>query len=83
MNNGMIEAMTGLKKGTHRGKRSRGKGPKTCEEHAAAIPKQMAAGDHGGAKLSALALAKALHKRQKEASSTTSSTLTPDAKALI
>ncbi len=87
MNANLMHAMTGLKKGgTHRGKRSRGFGPKkpagtetTAEEHKEALDTHMASGKDGKAKIAALALAKALHKRQKE----TSSTLTPDAKALI
>lgn len=75
MNDAMMHAMTGLKKGgTHRGKRSRGKGPKPPDHGEAKHPSL--ANEHGTAKHPALAVAKALHKRQKE-------TLTPDAKAIL
>jgi hypothetical protein len=76
MNSDLMSAMTGLSSGkkTHRGKRSRGKGPKAADHGEAKHPSL--ANEHGTAKHPALALAKALHKRQKE-------TLTPDTKAIL
>lgn len=66
-----LEALTGLKKGgTHRGKRSRGKGSKpikaTAQQHLATLQAHMNDGNHAGAKISALHLANALHAATKK-----------------
>ena len=61
MNPSSLQQMTGLtapKKPTHRGKRSRGKGPKPIHD---ALNTAMASGDHVAAKSHALNLVKALH----------------------
>ncbi len=59
-------AFVGLprKKPTHRGKRSRGHGPKVAPhvEHHETLNVAMETGDHPTAKNAALSLAKALHK---------------------
>lgn len=56
---------TGMPSGkTHRGKRSRGHGPKV-EQHMSALTSALDAGDHKSAKSSALHLAKALHGLSK------------------
>lgn len=70
MNINALSAMTGIpagKKGTHRGRRSRGKskGSPSTNTHLSAINASMAAGDHASAKKSALMLANALHKSAK------------------
>lgn len=66
-----LESMTGMPTGkTHRGKRSRGKGPKnhaaSAQQHAKDVTSAMAAGDHAKAKTSALHLANALHAITKK-----------------
>lgn len=66
-----LESMTGLPSGkTHRGKRSRGKGPKNhaavATQHAKDVASAMASGDHAKAKTSALHLANALHAITKK-----------------
>lgn len=76
-----MEVMTGMKK-THRGKRSRGKGPKSPADHKSDLDTHMAAGNHASAKISALMLAKALHKRQTGTPGTAGS-LTPSPKTAI
>jgi hypothetical protein len=70
-----LEAMTGMPSGkTHRGKRSRGNGPKNAppglakaQQHASDVSSAMASGNHAQAKTSALHLANALHAFQKKA----------------
>ncbi len=65
-----VEAYTGMPSGkTHRGRRSRGKGAKQSspQTHLASVNASMKSGDAQGAKLSALRLANALHKTQKQA----------------
>ncbi len=78
MNPDQFESLTGMKKPTHRGRRSRGKGPRPPiapaaphdEAHAAlndAMAELPDTGDHDKAKKAALNLVKFLHLQSKKA----------------
>lgn len=65
---GMLGMPTGRKKRPIRRGGGRHKGKPGAKEHHDAVNAAMAKGDHQAAKMSALALAKALHAKTKQAS---------------